>query len=454
MSLEEEILERIRPTPEEKRAALQAADALRDALASLASNRGIPATPLLMGSVAKDTFLREPEIDVFVAFPETTSREDLERWGLELGNVVEGPDRRYAEHPYTHGFFMGYEADVVPCYSLKEPSDRMTAVDRTPFHLEYIRAHLREEQKDQVRLLKQFAKGLGIYGAEAIVQGLSGYLCELLVLLYGTFSATLQAIRDWEPPVNLQLEKEPAREFQEPLVFVDPVDGQRNVASAVSEESLATLILAAGGYVRDPHEVFFFPPSPPKAERKILLREIQQKGTTILALSASAPDQPEDVLYPQLRKAAQSVVHYLQSLDFRVLQYRPFLLEGEWCLILELEVARLPPTKKHVGPPTWIRNSEDFLAKWESSPERVTGPYVEGGRLVVEIARAFTDAGTALRESLSSLSLGKHLDLAVMEGFKIESAQELVDRGHEEILAQFLHRRLPWRVRARRKRGS
>src|SRR5207247_7594350 len=87
----------------------------------------------------------------------------------------------------------------------------------------------------------------------------SGYLCELPVLRYGTFRGGLEASLSWRPGIVLELDRAPARTFPEPLTVVDPVDPNRNVASAVSVEQLATFVHAAREYLQNPSERFFFP---------------------------------------------------------------------------------------------------------------------------------------------------------------------------------------------------
>lgn len=444
MSLEGEVLAAIKPTEEERAEVLQAAENLMERLAQEAASRGIPAEPVLVGSVAKDTFLKNPEIDVFVAFPPDTPRGDLERWGLELGEVLEKPQRRYAEHPYTRGLFMGYRADVVPCYKLHKPTEKMTAVDRTPFHLEYVKERLTDEQKDQVRLLKRFMKGILVYGAEAKVQGFSGYLCELLILKFGTFKGVLRAARRWRPPVRLKLDMEARRKFEEPMIFVDPVDGERNAASAVSLETLARFIYAAREYLRDPSRSYFFPPDPRRMTPAEIRQEMESRGTSFLAIVSGAPDLPEDVLYPQLRKAEQAVVALLRAHDFRVFRSEATLEDGKWILLLEMEVGQLPGVKKHLGPPPWMQNADSFTDKWRSSSERVVGPYVEEARLVVEIQRGEVDSGDVLERGLPTLSLGKHLDEAVRKHYSVLRGMDIVEAGYGDVLSAFLRRDPPW----------
>ncbi len=447
MTLEQEILAEIKPTREEVEETFRIAESLLRRLAEEARQEGIPAKPLLVGSVAKGTFLKEPEIDAFVAFPPETSREDLERWGLRLGHVLDNPTLRYAEHPYTRGVYQGLETDVVPCYELDRPSARMTAVDRTPFHFEYVREHMSGPMKDEVRLLKRFLKGTGTYGAEARVQGFSGYLSELLILQFKAFRSVLEAAARWRPPIRLDLESETPKPFAEPLIFVDPVDADRNAASAVSSHALATFILAAKAYEERPDRRFFFADPVRPLSLTALRKVARERGTALLGIASSAPDLSEDVVYPQLRKAEQAIRSFLTEGEFRVLRSQPSLLEKEWLLLLELESGELPPVRKHVGPPTWLDHAEAFRAKWEGSSKRVAGPYIEGDRLVVDVRREETKAASVLRKGLRGLSLGKNLDRTVKEGAHVMEGEEIARSGYRGPLTEFLRRDLPWEIR-------
>ncbi len=174
---------------------------------------------------------------------------------------------------------------------------------------------------------------------------------------------------------------------------------------------------------------------------------MRRRGTTLISISSSAPDLSEDILFPQLRKAEHAILAFLKAQEFRVLRSQPFLSEGEWCLLLEMEVSRLPPVKRHLGPPPWLSNAYSFTKKWEASSDLVAGPYVEGGRLVVEIRRHYVDAAQTLQEALPSLSLGKHLDEAVRSGYNIREGDLILEAEYEDVLTQFLTRRLPWRLK-------
>jgi len=142
----------------------------------------------------------------------------------------------YAEHPYLTVRIEGVEVDVVPAFRIPRGQRPITAVDRTPFHTEFVLAHTDERTRDEVRLLKQFMKGIGVYGAEIKVQGFSGYVAELLVIAHSSFEETLRAASSWRHPVVVDKLVKPLREFSEPLVIPDPTDPLRNAASAVHEE--------------------------------------------------------------------------------------------------------------------------------------------------------------------------------------------------------------------------
>ena len=200
MSLEEQILERIRPTAEETERIDTVARHLVDLVRAYMDEHGIEAELKLVGSYSKGTYLSDPDLDLFIMFPPETPRSELVDTGLRIGEDVLHGTRMYAEHPYTSAVFEGVDVDLVPNIHIKDTSHLETAVDRTPFHTEYLLSHMKEGQADQIRLLKKFMKGVGTYGAEPIVRGFSGYLCEILVLRYGTFRGVIEAAAgEWTP---------------------------------------------------------------------------------------------------------------------------------------------------------------------------------------------------------------------------------------------------------------
>ena len=55
------------------------------------------------------------------------------------------------------------------------------------------------------------------------------------------------------------LVNENIKEYNTPLTFIDPIDSDRNVASALSIEKFELFIKACKEYIKNPKITFFFP---------------------------------------------------------------------------------------------------------------------------------------------------------------------------------------------------
>jgi len=440
-------LQRVKPTPEEAQAVTVAAGRLVARVQQQLDVMGVQGKPLLVGSVAKDTYLREnPDMDVFVLFPMTLPREDLERIGRAIGRaVLEDAEEKYAEHPYIHGTFEGHRADVVPAYEIADPSQKMTAVDRTPFHTKFVLDRMDRDQRDQVRLLKAFMKGTGVYGAEAKTHGFSGYLCEILVLKFDSFVGVIKAGTAWKPGTFLVLDAlEGNPKFNDPLVFLDPVDTKRNVASAVSPETLALFSEACRAYLRRESLSFFFPrqlvPLPPD-ELELLLR--RRRGDFILIRTRS-PGVLEDHLYDQTRKAAASIARLLERHGFEV-RRTTTQVGSEVRVLVELPRIRISDTVTHVGPPVKSReHAERFRKTWAEHQDARSPVYEEDGRLKVERLREHRRADQLLRERLLEYDVGKHLNEALRQGYEVLAGLDVVQEDTAKLLTDHLNRKKSW----------
>jgi tRNA nucleotidyltransferase (CCA-adding enzyme) len=442
MTLERDVLDRISPSEDERREIDQRVRALLAVTAKEARKADPALGVLLVGSVAKDTFLKDPDLDVFILFPDSVPRERLESTGLGIGRkILDQHEERYAEHPYIHGSWEGLEVDMVPCYRIKDTTRLRSAVDRTPFHTAYVKGHLKEEQKDEVRLLKQFAKGIGAYGAEAKTQGFSGYLIELLVMRYGTFTEVLRVASGWRRGTVIQLEQDSNKRFTEPLVFLDPVDGNRNVASALSGHSLALFVHAARSYLRGPSERFFFPARREPLDLDRMEEMVQERGTGILLVRLDRPTIIDDNLYPQTRRTMDGLCSLLSSHDFKIVD-RGFYVSTDIRFVIELESLDLPLGQRHGGPPAWVENSSAFLERWRR--EGLSRPYLENGHWAVIAPRSHTRAETLVRAKLHTAALGSNL--RELAGLSVCSGSNVFTSEHRASLSSLLDKRLNWEV--------
>jgi len=327
----------------------------------------------LAGSTCRGTNLRhDRDFDVFVLFPKTYSVAELEKLGLEWAKNAVGKSKweiAYAEHPYLRAWVEGRELDLVPAYSITNVSERETAVDRSPLHAAYLSQRLTEAQKDDVRLLKQFLKAAGIYGAEGKIMGFSGYLCELLILAHGTFLKFMEDSAKARKTPVFDLEKPQAaaeleKKFPDSaMIFIDPVDPNRNVAAAVSKTSLSLLIHTARSFIEKPSTHFFFP-QPRKVDSKWMKKQLGMRDSAIFIVEFDKPDIVEDILWPQLYKFMDKVSHRAQSHGFIVFDSDVAEKNGRCTVLFEFEVHSLPRLKKLLGPPLWLREEvESFIKK-------------------------------------------------------------------------------------------
>ncbi len=454
MSLEEQILERISPDAEQQERIDQAVmDLTRRAQEEIkrkcVEQSGIQAAPKMVGSIAKGTHLSKPDIDMFIMFPPSTSREDLERLGLALGHcLLEDRVEKYAEHPYVMGHFQGFEVDIVPAFAVLEASAKMSAVDRTPFHTQFISENLTAAQKDQARLLKAFQKGVGVYGAHVEVEGFPGYLCELLVHHYETFGRVLEAASQWAKGERIDLTGKGSKGFSQPLTFIDPVDSNRNVASALSLQSFSLFIHAAREYLANPAESFFFPkiPAPLSTMDALLLLEERDgtHGSHAIGIELGRPELVDDVLYSQVKKALRSAVRLLDNSGFLVLNSDYWLNSSKILLLFELGSDRLPSTRLHSGPPVWNKESSNFLQKWSDNEAALSEPKIVDGIWMVEVKRDYVDPQSLLDNRLLEVTLGKNLLESAQAGFEVLDGETLAGL-YPASLGRLLNRRFPWK---------
>jgi len=452
------VLERVKPTEADERLVKQAAEEIIQRVKAACAKLKIDARPMLVGSVARGTWLRdERDIDIFVMFPEELSRENLERQGLAVAReVAERKGReRFAEHPYVMMEFKGFDVDLVPCYDVAKPSEIKSAVDRTPHHQRYMREHLTPELADEVLLVKKFMEGIGVYGAELKTQGFSGYLCELLTLHHGSFQKLIEAASEWKPEViidherNYTDESEPAILFEgQPLVVIDPVDPNRNVAAAVSAQNFSVFVRACQEFLSGPRREFFFPKKVKLLDAREVRRILKRRGTKMFCVVFETPDLVPDVLYPQLRKTEHALVARLGQAGFEV-QRSDVWGDSKSVILLELGTSKLAKAQTRIGPPVTI-DVKDFIQEHLKSKEKITGPFVNAaGRVVFELEREETDARDVLKQALEErTAFGKHVAEAIKKGYKLMEEAGLVkllhDRKFREFVSEYLTRRLPW----------
>ncbi|MFA1610127.1 CCA tRNA nucleotidyltransferase [Halobellus rubicundus] len=433
----ERVRERVTPDADEREAMREATATLVSRIEAELDALPVEADVVQVGSTARGTWLAgDRDIDVFVRFPPSLDRATLERYGLEIGNAVlpEGHEE-YAEHPYVTGEFAGFDVDLVPCYDVAEGSALQSSVDRTPHHNAYLRAHIDDDLAGEIRVFKQFLKGIGAYGSDLRTRGFSGYLSELLVLEFGDLDSLLAAAADWHPPVAFDPEGHATTEHDDPLVMVDPTDPSRNVAAVCSAENVARLQHYAREFRADPREALFEPREPEPLDAEAVATHVERRGTTPVAVVFDAPDVVDDQLYPQLEKSLSGIRDALDRWGFGPLRATAFA-DDRAALFVELAHRTLPAVERHQGPPVHVRrHAEGFADAYaDRSGERVDpyGPFIDGDRYVVERERDFTDAVAFLEsDELFSVGLGAQVETELENDYEVLAGDEVASLAAE-----------------------
>jgi tRNA nucleotidyltransferase (CCA-adding enzyme) len=452
------VLKRVKPKETERKRLKKVADMLIERVNRACKELNIRAKAMLVGSAARGTWLRsERDIDIFILFPKDLPREELEKKGLAVARRVAGKrgKEQFAEHPYVTTEFEGFEVDLVPCYDVADASKIKSAVDRTPHHNRYVSKQLTLELTDEVLLLKQFMFGIGAYGAELKIHGFSGYLCELLILHHRSFKEAIGAASRWTPSNIIDLKSsypdpsEVRALFEgQPLVVIDPVDTNRNVAAAVSMQNFATFVRACQDFVREPNMRFFFQRQVKLLNKREVERILKQRGTRLFCIVFKSPDIVPDILYPQLRKTERALVTGLVRAGFEVLRSDVWANDKS-VVLLELTAAKLPRVQVRAGPPIKV-DIGDFVQKHLKSKRKFAGPFVDSaGRLVFEVERKQTDARRALEQALvERTAFGRHVAEALAKGYKLYEGKQVAklcdDKKICGFISEYLVHCLPW----------
>ncbi len=329
-----------KPTDDEIFLSTEYADSI---MSRLKSALPIDVEIIMAGSVARGTQIRgSSDIDIFLRFPKTMDERKMEESAIRIAkSIVDKKSEHfiinYAEHPYLKLVQnkSGMSADIVPSFRINDASELASAVDRTPLHNIFINDNLNERQKGEVRALKYLLRQHSIYGAEARIGGFSGYLCELLICTYGNLARMLGSLSDAKLPIVLKpLSKEIlygdagsglSKRFDSDFVVVDPTDPNRNVAAAVSKESLSRLVIICRSLLASKKPVVEFYGRRESDER--LSSRIEgfkrELGLESCSLIVPVSKISEDTVWPQisrLRKSLETLVSERISVPIMVVQ--------------------------------------------------------------------------------------------------------------------------------------
>ena len=308
------------------------------------------------GSYAKGTWLsKDADVDIFVKFKKNTSEEKFEQISKKIGfDALKSysPYVRYSEHPYVEAKIKDTKINVVPFYDVKLGEWKSSA-DRSPFHTKFMGKSLTTKMRDEVRILKTFLKSNGIYGAEIAKQGFSGYVSEVLILNFGSFENTIKSISSIK---ENQIIGKTTKKFETSIVIIDPIDSNRNLAAAISNENVGKFILVSRGFKENPRLIFF---KNKKSETS------KNYWNNLLVIKFNFKPRSPDVIWGQIKRATTSLSTQLELGGFNVLRSKAHTDQvKDAYLLFFLESTKISNTYSKNGPEFFRENSsKSFISK-------------------------------------------------------------------------------------------
>ena len=388
MEMLNNVLKKIKPTKEEEKQVKEIVDSFLNKL-----NKNLrDAKAVLGGSGAKDTWLKgSHDVDVFVQFDYKKYKDKSDKLSNLLEKVLK---KTFSKIEMLHGsrdYFQvkeeNFTFEIIPILKIKDADKALNITDISPLHAEWVNKH---NYKDDIRLMKQFLRANKIYGAESYIRGFSGYDIEILVIYYKGFMNLVKAAGKWGKKIVVDPEKyykddrEVLREMNKsktasPLVIVDPVQKERNVAAALSNEKFELFKILCRRFLKEKSPDYF-------EIKEVTIDELKKKAgkNRLILFDIETLKNKEDIAGSKMVKAFEYIGKRFSLNDFSVLD------EGwKWdkakkamfWYIVEDEV--LDEFIKREGPPVKAKKHAEAFKKAHKNA------FAEKGRLYAKIKREF-----------------------------------------------------------------
>jgi tRNA nucleotidyltransferase (CCA-adding enzyme) len=232
---------------------------------------------ILGGSGAKGTWLKTTkDADIFIQFKYDKFHDKSDQLSdileKQLKKSFKKLDRLHGSRDYFQVHENKFTFEIIPIMEIKKAESALNITDVSPLHADFVKLVTKKNKRlpDEIRLMKQFCKVNRIYGAESYINGFSGYMCELLVINYGSFLKLMKAASKWKVKEvidikkfyknkNVMFELNKSKLYS-PLILIDPVQEDRNAAAALSYEKFDLFIKKARAFVKKPTVKMFEEP--------------------------------------------------------------------------------------------------------------------------------------------------------------------------------------------------
>ncbi len=346
------------------------------------------------GSVAKGTWLPGiSDIDFFMIFNyerfSDRSTEISDFAEKVLMKIFANLRRLHGSRDYFSTNHKGYNFEFVPVLDISKRQQARNITDFSPLHIQYVAKNAKI--KDDVRLVKQFMKAAGVYGAESYIAGFSGHVADLLIAYCGTFERFVRNVASWQDKIIIDLSKKyknkneilqilnPSKKTG-PLILIDPVEPERNAAAALGKEKFNLLRKACKAFLKKPSIEFF-------KEKHITVESlIAKKGKrTLIIFEATPPKDKPDIAGAIMKTIFERLQKSFAENDFKILEmsWHFNTITRFW---FYFDSKQLSAKKLHLGPPVKLAKEHilGFKKAWKNHKIAV-----KNGRYVVELKRKY-----------------------------------------------------------------
>ncbi len=384
------------------------------------------------GSFAKGTWLSDDaDVDIFIRFKKSTSEEKFEKISKKIGFEAlkkHSPYVRYSEHPYVEAKIKNTKINVVPFYDVKN-GEWKSAADRSPFHTKFMGKSLTSKMRNEVRILKTFLKSNGIYGAEIAKQGFSGYVSEVLIKHFGSFENVIKSMSEIK---ENQIIGKTTKKFNTSIVIIDPIDDDRNLAAAISDENIGKFVLVSRAFKEKPALKFF------KNKKSTVSKKHWEN---LLVIKFNFKIRSPDIIWGQIKRATSSLSTQLELGGFNVLRSKPYTdQQKEVYLFFLLESTKIPEIYTKNGPEFFRENnSKSFISKNLASTELM---WIGKNRKIISLEkRKHTDAVKFMTEFLKKnlrTDIPKGLQSDFKRGFKVSVGNKSLSKSIKEAASELI----------------
>jgi tRNA nucleotidyltransferase (CCA-adding enzyme) len=399
--------------------------------------RKISAKLFIGGSLAKNTLIKKEknyDVDVFVLFNYKRYKTKSNQISQILENILKKKKINYQELKGSRNYFQipfnNIIIEVVPILEIKDVKEALNITDISPLHVTYITKKEKKTKNnklsDEIKLAKSFCYAHDCYGAESYVHGFSGYALEVLVTYYKSFLNFIKQSSKWkfddkkdskiviDPERYYKSEKKILEEINEskktsPLILIDPVQKERNVTAALSQETLEKFIAACKDFIAKSSEKHFVKK---RIDVNSFYHQALKQKAKFYILTVKSTKDKVDIAGAKLKKFYEFFIYFLKKAGFYIIKcnfdFDERTLDARFYFILK------DPEKEYIiqGPPVNIekKHIEAFRYKWPNAFVKNKRLYAKAERDLVSFElffNKFKNSAMTKEMSIESIKLEK-----------------------------------------------